>query len=78
MCQIINPWQNLESKKTYHLLERETLRLRNNEPDKGGAQGGDETKEDVGAVGDVGEQVGGDLANDEVVPITCKLKISNV
>ena len=51
-----------------HLLEGQTLGLGDEEPDEAGAQGGDDAEEDVGAVVDLCEQVGRDLADDEVVP----------
>lgn len=51
-----------------HLLQRQTLSLGNEEPDEAGAHGGDDAEQDVRAVVDLGEQVGRDLADDEVVP----------
>lgn len=55
--------------KPYHLLERETLRLGNKEPDEACAEGSHQPKEDVGSVSNMGEQVGRGLADDEVVPV---------
>lgn len=43
--------------KPYHLLERETLRLGNKEPDEACAEGSHQPKEDVGSVSNMGEQV---------------------
>ena len=54
---------------TYHLLETETLGLRDEEPDESSAHVCENTEEDVGAVAHALEHVGCDLADDEVVPV---------
>lgn len=52
---------------TYHLLERQTLGLGHQEPDEGRTQVGQQTEENVRAIGNALEHVGCDLADDEVV-----------
>jgi hypothetical protein len=50
-----------------HLLESQTLGFGEIESDKGCAHGGEDAEEDVGAVLEMREHVGGDLADNEVV-----------
>jgi len=57
----------LTTKDGVHLLERQALRLRNEEPDECSSECGDQSEKDIGAPGDVFEQLGRDLSNDEVV-----------
>lgn len=53
----------------YHLFQRQTFRLRYEKPNEASTEEGQNTKENIGAVGDVGEHVRGNLADDEVVPV---------
>jgi hypothetical protein len=57
----------LATKDGVHFLERQALRLRDKEPDEGCAERSHEAEEDVGAPGDVFEELGRDLSDDEVV-----------
>jgi hypothetical protein len=55
------------AEKNIHLLERQTLGLREVEENESGAERGERTEEDVGAVFHVCEHVGCDLTNDKVI-----------
>jgi hypothetical protein len=57
----------LAAENGVHFLERKPLGFGDNEPDESGAERGDEAKENVGSVRDALEEVGRDLANNEVV-----------
>ena len=57
----------LASEDDVHLLETQALRLGHKEPDEGRSNERDHTKENVCSVGDVFEEIRGDLSNDEVV-----------
>lgn len=50
-----------------HFLERQPLGLRDEEPDETRTGRGHQPEQDVRSVGDVFEQIGGDLPDDEVV-----------
>lgn len=49
-----------------HLLERQALGLREEEPDEASTEEGEDTEEDVGAVLEVDDHRGGDLTDDEL------------
>lgn len=57
---------SLAAEDDVHLLERETLGLGHEEPDERRAEQSEQAEENVGAVGDVFEQVGRDLTYDIV------------
>lgn len=55
---------------SYHFLQRETLRLGHEEPDEAGTDEGEKSKQEVGAVGDLLEKVGSDLANAVILSVS--------
>ena len=59
--------RTLTTKDGVHLLKCQALRFRDEEPDESCSEGSDESEEDVCAPGDVFEQLGRDLSDDEVV-----------
>jgi len=59
--------RTLTTKDGVHLLKCQALRFRNEEPDESCSKRGYEPEEDVCTPGDVFEQLGRDLSDDEVV-----------